>query len=603
MEVISHTYERARRNFGVRPAFQDVVHGVDSIIPETADAKQWREKNTRTIELDCTPSLAQHTVNTERYAQQPRGFNHTEGAWYTEGEGRHEVIPTEAQDKQRLLRRLLNEETYAADVMDVCKTAEAIIQQNNAIDLYEMYFDNDTALAPAVPPACEALCMLRDPSPLKRSVTCISWHPDNPNKLAVAYSIQQFQQAPPDLPVASYVWDYTRPNQPEMELLPPSPLCCLAFNPRTPDHLIGGCYNGQIVVFDLRKGSQPIEVSPANLSHQDPVYQVAWVQSRSGTEFVSVSTDGQLLWWDSRKLDKGPLDNMTLSLPNNENELTYGATRLDYRADAGATRYLVATEQGHVLLCDRKAKKDKGSDKTVRQIYGDRGGCHTGPITSVQRNPHPNMLKYFLTVGDWTARVWNEDCKTPVLITPYDSGYVLDAAWSPSRSGLFYTAKSDGTVDAWDLALRHNKPALSVRVSDLAVCTVQPQWVLPANATHHKVTEVTQGLLAVGDVKGTVTLLRTNIALNFSTKDDRKEMIEAMEREAKREKACEVRLLAKRRENKEKEKESVSMVDMFGEDDPALMEILKKAEAEFFAELESSNTHNDEEEEEEVKEE
>jgi dynein intermediate chain 2 len=345
-------------------------------------------------------------------------------------------------------------------------------------------------------------------------------------------------------------------------------------------------------------------VSPPNLSHQDPVYQVAWVQSRSGTEFASVSTDGQVLWWDSRKLDKGPLDNMVLSLPNTEAELTYGATGLNYRADAGATRYLVATEQGQVLLCDRKAKKDKGSDKTVKQVYGDRGGGHTGPITAVQRNPHPNMLKYFLTVGDWTARVWNEDCKTPVLVTPYDSGYVLDAAWSPSRTGLFYVAKSSGAVEAWDLALRHDRPALSVRVSDYAVCSVQPQWVQPLNATHQKHAEVSCGLLAVGDVKGTVTLFKTNVALNRCTKDEKRDMVEAMEREAKREKACEVRMLAKRREKKENErsdtKDTVNLADTFQEDDENVLEMLRKAEAEFYQKLETQKLGEENEDEDDV---
>lgn len=57
--------------------------------------------------------------------------------------------------------------------------------------------------------------------------------------------------------------------------------------------------------WDLRKGSSPVDSSLLETSHRDPVYDVFWVQSRTGNECVSVSTDGTLLWWDVRKLANG----------------------------------------------------------------------------------------------------------------------------------------------------------------------------------------------------------------------------------------------------------------------------------------------------------
>jgi dynein intermediate chain 2, axonemal len=32
------------------------------------------------------------------------------------------------------------------------------------------------------------------------------------------------------------------------------------------------------------------------------VYDVAWLQSKTGSEAMTVSTDGSVLWWDIRKL-------------------------------------------------------------------------------------------------------------------------------------------------------------------------------------------------------------------------------------------------------------------------------------------------------------
>ena len=46
---------------------------------------------------------------------------------------------------------------------------------------------------------------------------------------------------------------------------------------------------------------------------RDPVYDFAWLQSKTGSELMSVSSDGQCLWWDVRKLGE-PLETLTLKV-------------------------------------------------------------------------------------------------------------------------------------------------------------------------------------------------------------------------------------------------------------------------------------------------
>lgn len=48
------------------------------------------------------------------------------------------------------------------------------------------------------------------------------------------------------------------------------------------------------------QGSHPVDVTPMDLAHTEPVYDFAWLQSKTGTELMTVSTDGQVLWWDIR---------------------------------------------------------------------------------------------------------------------------------------------------------------------------------------------------------------------------------------------------------------------------------------------------------------
>jgi len=85
------------------------------------------------------------------------------------------------------------------------------------------------------------------------------------------------------------------PNKPEMSLRPAgSPLVCVEYNPKDSHILVGGQYNGQVLYWDTRKGSQPVDMSLVEHSHRDPVYKVIWISSKTGTECFSASSDGQV---------------------------------------------------------------------------------------------------------------------------------------------------------------------------------------------------------------------------------------------------------------------------------------------------------------------
>jgi WD40 repeat protein len=79
------------------------------------------------------------------------------------------------------------------------------------------------------------------------------------------------------------------------------PACCLSFNQKTPDQIVGGLYNGTICLWDLRKAGV-YEQTEVATSHSETIYDIQWIQSKTATEIVSVSTDGIIKWWDVRKL-------------------------------------------------------------------------------------------------------------------------------------------------------------------------------------------------------------------------------------------------------------------------------------------------------------
>jgi len=468
-------------------------------------------------------------VNTEPFIQATKGTLHTDGAWP------NEVKTTDFADRQRLIRRIKNEPGYQSAIVNLARVADQVIQQNNTIDLYEEYFEGlEDDIITYSPPSCRTVAVFRDPNETRRAVNSLSWHPEGPHKLAVSHCIMQFQKMPANMPVSSYIWDLHNPNQPDSELIPPSPLTCLVYNPRSPDQLVGGCYNGLVGFWDLRKGNQPVETSLIEQSHRDPVYEVSWVQSRAGNECCSISTDGQVLWWDVRKLGNGPMDNMSLAAE----DMSFGATTLEYRSDAGATRYLVGTEQGAILLCDRKAKKDSDSQKVVKTTFGWKHGGHFGPVTALQRNPlHP---KYFMSVGDWTTKIWFEDLKQPIMSTRFDNSYLVTGCWSPTRAGVFFTTKMDGTLDVWDIFHKHNEPTFSTKVSESPLTAIRVQQ---------------QGkYVALGTADGTTTVLEISDALSDPQREEKSAVGQMFERETKREKNLEMRAIQRKRDAREQKK-------------------------------------------------
>lgn len=76
-------------------------------------------------------------------------------------------------------------------------------------------------------------------------------------------------------------------------------------------------------------------------------------------------------------------------------------------------------------------------------------------------------MKNFLTVGDWTARIWSEECReSAIMWTPFHRYRVTDGAWSPTRLSLMLLTQSNGHLTVWDLLRQQREPILNVTVCE-----------------------------------------------------------------------------------------------------------------------------------------
>jgi len=451
---------------------------------------------------------------------------------------------------------------------DLSKVAESCVKQNNTIDIYQQYFEGDSIDMTAEPPSAKGLAVFRDPNSVKRAATKINWNPDG-NKIAVAYSVLNFQDERmmrQRLPAKSYIWDITNPNAPERELVPASPLVCLRYNPKFQDILVGGCYNGLISIFDLKSRNAAVTqpatyTSEVEHSHHDPVYDVFWVQSKTHKEFVSVSTDGRMLKWDMRNFTE-PVATYELK---DAQGAEMGGCSLEYNVEGGSTKFLVGTEQG--LVVSINTKKKGGQMVSVKEAGA---GKHHGPIYSLQRNP-THAGKYFMSVGDWSARIWSDDCSTPIFTTPYASSYLTSGCWSPTRPGVFFTTRMDGVLDVWDLFHRQSDVAYTHKIGDVPLTSIAVQGSPQTGGGR---------LVAVGDSNGTVSLLEVSESLSVSQTDEKLATAAMLDRETERE-----RHLLKRAQEIEKARSKAKGGAGRGTeaDDAAMEETLRRVDAEFLA--------------------
>eukprot|EP00405_Crypthecodinium_cohnii_P007871 CAMPEP_0206422722 /NCGR_PEP_ID=MMETSP0324_2-20121206/2258_1 /ASSEMBLY_ACC=CAM_ASM_000836 /TAXON_ID=2866 /ORGANISM="Crypthecodinium cohnii, Strain Seligo" /LENGTH=569 /DNA_ID=CAMNT_0053887153 /DNA_START=328 /DNA_END=2037 /DNA_ORIENTATION=- len=506
-----------KKDFGRYCNFDDVEPKIlGQIDRDPTKGDMFIEQTILSVTLDNIPQFSEHSVNTARVQTKSRVMLHVEGGWSKE------IDYSEAQDTLKWRKRLEKDPMFVASVRQLTKNTVPCLEQNNTIDLFEHYFHEEEPEHMPENLTMKTVALFKDPADEKRSVTKIGWHPEGASKLVGSYANLRFQRMTDEMPMASFVWDINERNVPLTELRTTSPLICCQYNKKNADTLIGGCYNGLLNFYDLRKGPAPVGKSAVEASHYDPVYDVVWLHSKTGTDCASTSSDGRLLFWDTRNLSQ-TTDECVLTDGAKDEPKTLGGVSLEWMQEAGPTKFLVGSEHGIILSVTRRPKKEP----EINSWFGteERGGYgrHFGPVYAVKRNPF--NPKFFLTVGDWCCKMWMEELKGPMLQSPYYPSFLSTASWSPTRPGVFFLCRHDGKMDVWDYFYRMNEVSLSQKISEAALSSVSVQSA--------------GSLAAVGDAEGTITLMHLCDSLSVMAANEKNVLGSMFEREFKREKNLE----------------------------------------------------------------
>ena len=466
-------------------------------------------KNPKSVTLSNYVEKSAHLVNTEKNPTKTITLSHVEGGWPDEVINHSE--PEKVQREMKgWVRQKEKGDKFETKIRELISNTERIFHQNQLMDVYEEYFEEKKDEIISDHFEAKVKTVFKDIEPYKRTVCKVVWNvpeeKEEQRKIAVAYRLvrkkkgdtkknqngepksekeneEEEQDIPPNYVAPALVWDIDKPNVPTNVLRYNSTteIVTLAFNNKH-THILGvGAADGTAGFFDLNT-NKLLGCTKIENSHTEPVSDFVWLKSKNSNEFATCSTDGSIRWWEIKEkealinangiilpVEIGKLTDRILFLsninPEDGAEKEYGPTKIENSSDAGATKFLLGTEQGIIFTVNKK----KSEGEIAPNKLGLFSGRHLGPIVGMTRNP--TNFKFILTVGDWTARLWPEDGKSPIYISHYHPAYLTDCLWTP-RIGMFLISRSDGWINGYDLCYKLNEPSFSYKVTDSSLTSM-----------------------------------------------------------------------------------------------------------------------------------
>jgi dynein intermediate chain 1 len=324
-----------------------------------------------------------------------------------------------------------------------------------------------------------------------KQVTTLCWNPSYPDLFAVAYGSYDFMRQGSGM-VCCFSLKNT--GNPEYTFTTDSGVMCLDFHNHHQSLLAVGCYDGTVLVFDVRnKVNRPIYSSSIKTGkHTDPVWQVHWQEEDLAKElnFFSISSDGQVASWimSKNELKMEPVMQLKLvaATRDDPDEVNLsglaGGCCFDFNKH-NEHLFIVGTEEGKIHKCS----------KAYSGQYLETYQGHHMVVYSIKWNPfHPRV--FISCSADWTVRIWDHNNPHPIL--SFDLGNAVgDVAWAPYSSTVFAAVTSDGKVHVFDLAENKHEPLCEQKVVKRAKLT-------------HVCFNKSDPIVIVGDDRGGVNTLK-----------------------------------------------------------------------------------------------
>jgi len=328
----------------------------------------------------------------------------------------------------------------------------------------------------------------------ERAVTDICFHPTHPEAFYASYNARgDGSTQDPDGVVL--MWSAAMKGRPEYTFHCQSPVLSIATTEFAPTVVVGTTYSGQVVMWDTRAKSTPVQRSALSSSgHTYPVYSVAVVGTQNAHNLITISNNGRVCSWEMNKLVQ-PKETVELKTKLSGAKAT--AKEVEVAATCVATseeefnQFFVGSEDGTVCECLRHGAKAG---------VNERFTGHFGPVTGIDLHPSKGAMDFsdlvLTSSTDWTIKLWSKkNPPNPIYTFEGGSDYIYDAKWSPVHPAVFASVDGTGCLDLWHLNEDSEMPRHKIQVSEYAMNRLK--W---SKDGRHIVTGNTQGQVYLYDV-------------------------------------------------------------------------------------------------------
>lgn len=310
----------------------------------------------------------------------------------------------------------------------------------------------------------------------KRMVSDINFSPKFPELVLAAYTKNPTAPHEPDGLVQ--VWNMHLHDRPEFVFHAQSDVLTAKFSPFHPNLIIGGCYSGQVLLWDTRAKSSPVQKTPLTGSgHTHPIYSVDIVGTQNANNIISCSTDGVVCGWTVDMLAQ-PQELLTLTTPPPAKTEDLSPTCMAF-PQTDPTYFLIGSEEGTIFPCHRYDRA--GAKAGVDQRVSYRG--HAAPVMSIDFHPARGPVDLgdlvLSSSLDWSVRLWKvrapaatsttgitgESHSVVPILDFTREDVIYDAAWSPVKPGVFSLVDGAGNLEVWDITVDIEVPLSKVTPS------------------------------------------------------------------------------------------------------------------------------------------
>lgn len=275
----------------------------------------------------------------------------------------------------------------------------------------------------------------------------------------------------------------------EYKFFAQSDILTAKFSPFHPHIIIGGAYSGQVLLWDMRAKSAPVQKTPLTGSgHTHPVYSLDIVGTQNANNIISCSTDGVVCGWSLDMLSN-PQEYLELTSPPPSKTDDMAPTCIAF-PQSDPTYFLAGTEEGSIYPCHRydRAGAKAGVDSRVK--YGGEHG-HQAPVMSLDFHPTKGQIDLgdlvLSSSVDWSVKLWkvrppaatgasaistlsstntSQQAEIKPILDIAREDLVYDARWSPVKPSVFALVDGAGSLEIWDLNVDTEVPVQKVFPSE-----------------------------------------------------------------------------------------------------------------------------------------